>query len=180
LEEKFSKLPPDAARVTPVRSEKDILEEILELVREQSRYVTRQEDLLEMQQRARYENEKRHIDEGRRFEELKVLLTARDRERPILAGESISLRAIKKAVCAAIAFANERNVLQALENGKWSREEDTVIVETNLSKAMVGLVITPSVIQIAVKAIEELGETLQFRIVGSPATTERDASRSTL
>jgi hypothetical protein len=57
LEEKFRALPPGSPSTAPQRTEKEILEEILELVRAQTRLVPRQEELIAQWQRVRFEEE---------------------------------------------------------------------------------------------------------------------------
>jgi len=187
LEDKFSKLPADVARAIPARSEKDILEEILELVRGQARFVSRHEDLVMMQERLRHENQQRHAEERLYIEELKALLSDRDRRlwdfsRQIFSRQiqtSATLSDFKNAVCAALSSANENTALESLKDGTWSRNQGAVIVQTDLSKTMLGLVINPHVIHLATKAISELGEKLQFEVRGSRTTQKHDPALET-
>ncbi len=179
LHEKFSKLPPDAASVTPARTEKDLLEEILELVRSQVRSANRQDQLLAMQLRALDENEKRHMEERVHFEEMKAVLAERDRKywdsaRNILGGLRTSLDDVKNAVCAALVLANEHSASSCLKDGRWSKVDGVVTVETNLSKTMLRMVITPEVHQLVSRAMAEFGEPSQLRVVGSSPSTERE------
>ncbi|MEO6910702.1 MAG: toll/interleukin-1 receptor domain-containing protein [Edaphobacter sp.] len=172
LDDRLSKLPLDAPSESPTRSEKDLLEEILELVRGQARSVIRQEDLLMMQEKTWYENKKRQVDERARFEEMMAILGERDRKlwdslRPFLPGTRYSLDEIKKVICTALLNTNEHIASERLENGRWSIVDGAVVVEADLSKAMLGLIITPGVLRVANTAMAELGEPWRFRAICS-------------
>ncbi len=158
LEDKFSKLPADVARAIPARSEKDILEEILELVRGQARFVSRQEDLVMMQERLWHENQQRHAEERLYIEELKALLSDRDRR----------LWDFSRQI-----FSRQIQTSATLSDFK------NAVVQTDLSKTMLGLVINPHVIHLATKAISELGEKLQFEVRGSRTTQKHDPALET-
>jgi TIR domain len=182
LEDKLSKLPPDVPRAMPARSERDILEEILELARGQTRFVGHMEDLVMLQERARHENQQRHADERAYIEELQALLNDRDRRlwntsRSLLVNATLS--DFKNAVCAALSSANENAALELLKNGTWSRNQRAVVVQTDLSKTTLDLIINPHIIHLATKAISELGEKLQFQVAGSGTTQKPNSALGT-
>ena len=83
LEEKLSKLPTDAARATPVRTERDLLEEVLELVRDEARSSAgRQEELILAQRLVDVLHQERDIRQGEThalFSEMKMFLMDRDK-----------------------------------------------------------------------------------------------------
>jgi hypothetical protein len=135
-----------------------------------------------MQERLRHENQQRHAEERFYIEELKALLSDRDRRlwdfsRPIQT--SATLSDFRNAVCAALSSANENTALESLKDGTWSRNQGAVIVQTDLSKTMLGLVINPHVNHLATKAISELGEKLQFEVRGSRTTQKHDPALET-
>ena len=133
LDEKFSKLPADTARATPTRTEKDLLEEILELVRGQARLTSRHDELLMtqkmIQERMRYEDEKRQVELHVLSEELKASLLGRDQSlRELLhrrlGGVIPAIEEVKRTICEALILDHQVTAADALMHGKWSRVDD--------------------------------------------------------
>jgi hypothetical protein len=108
MKEQLSKLPSDTAMATPARTEKDMLEEILGLMRDQVRFPSRPEELQKILAEM---NERRHYDDARQQENAaslleKLKLTMVDRDRSLLdilhrrlGGVIPSVEEIKTRVC---------------------------------------------------------------------------------
>jgi hypothetical protein len=183
LGEKFSKLPADTARATPARTEKDLLEEILELVRSQARFTGRQDDLLMMQEKLRYDNEMRQVDVHARLEDMRKFLLDRDdslREmlHHRLEGVIPNVEEVKAKVCEVLALNRQTSASDALLDSRWSRADGEVVVETNLSKTMLPIVINPAAHAMTVRAMVELGDFSRLRVIPSAATAERKSVRA--
>jgi hypothetical protein len=185
LEEKFSKLPADADRATPIRTEKDLLEEILELVRSQARFIGRQDELLMsqrvMQEALADESRRRQAESYMRLEEMKASLLDRDKSLQDMLirrlGLAIpSVEDVKAKICEALAKNQQSSAQDVLMDSKWSRIDGDVVVEIPLSKTMLPVVINADVLAIATRAMVELGETSKLKIVSINAAAERKSS----
>jgi hypothetical protein len=182
LDEKFSKLPVDAARATPARTEKDLLEEILELVRSQARFTGRQEDFVMMQEKLRYDNEMRQVDTQARFDDMKKFLLDRDRSLLEILHRRLgnvipSMEEIKTKVCEVLVLDNQPSAADALLEGQWRRVDGEIRVEVNLSKTMLPVVINPAAYRLTTQVMAEIGEFSRVRIVPSSTPLTRKVSQ---
>jgi hypothetical protein len=183
LEEKFSKLPADTDRVTPARTEKDLLEEILEMVRSQARYIGRQDEMLMVQKMIADENARQQAETYVRFEELKVLLLDRDKSLRDMLNRRLgvpipTIEELKAKVCEALSVNHQTSATEALMDSKWSKIDGDVVVEVPLSKTMLPAVINPTALAITTRVMEELGESSKLRIVSIHAAAERKSSHT--
>jgi len=183
LEEKFSKLPADTARATPTRTEKDLLEEILELVRSQARFTGRQDDFLMMQERLRHDNEMRQVDVHARLEDMKSFLLDRDNSLREMLHRQLgvvipSVDEIKAKVCEMLTLNHQTSASDALLDSRWSRGVGEVVVETNLSKTMLPVVINPDAHKLSTQVMAEMGEFSRLRLVSSSAPLTRKVSQA--
>lgn len=183
LEEKISKLPTDTARATPARTEKDLLEEILELVRSQARFTGRQDDFVMMQEKLRYDNEMRQVDVHARLEDMKSFLLDRDNSlremlHRQLGGVIPSVEEVKAKVCEMLTLNHQTSASDALLDSRWSRGVGEVVVETNLSKTMLPVVINPDAHKLSTQVMVELGEFSKLRIIPSSAPLTRKVSQA--
>jgi hypothetical protein len=183
LEEKFSKLPTDSARATPTRTDKELLEEILELVRSQARFTGRQDDFVMMQEKLRYDNEMRQVDVHARLEEMKSFLLDRDNSlremlHRQLGGVIPSVEEVKVKVCEMLTLNHQISASDALLDSRWSRGVGEVVVETNLSKTMLPVVINPAAHKLSTQVMAEIGEFSRLRIVPSSAPLTRKVSQA--
>ena len=181
MEEKLSKLPTDAARATPARTEKDLLEEVLELVRDQARSSTVRHDELFAQRLVSTMDRDRDFRQSETyalFSELKAFLVDRDKSlRNILHrrldGTAPTVEEIKTKVCEALVLKLQPSAADALRDARWSRTDGDVVVETELSKTMLAVVINSEVHKISLKAMADLGEFSDLRVLPSKTLTER-------
>jgi hypothetical protein len=172
MKEQFSKLPLGAAKATPTRSEKDMLEEILGLMRDQTRITSRPDELMKMlatiYDKRHYEDEQQRLEAHMLFEKVKMLTLDRDRSllgilQRRLGGIIPSLDEIKTKVCEELVANRLHSASDALLDAKWSRIDGDVLVETELSKTMLPVVINPTAEAISIRAMEELGEMSKLR-----------------
>jgi hypothetical protein len=172
MKEQFSKLPSDRAKTTPSRTEKDMLEEILGLMRDQGRLTSRPEELMkamvEMEAKRRYDDERQENETRAFLERMKVFLSDRDRAllgvlHRRLGGIIPTVEEIKTRVCEELAANRLPSAADALLDARWVRVDGDVVVQTNLSKTMLPVVINPSAEAISTRAMEELGEVSKLR-----------------
>ena len=186
LEERLSKLPTDTARVTPARTEKDLLEEVLELVRDQARSSAGRQDEISFvaQKQAeglRHERDIRQVETHALFTEMKEFLVNRDRLllgtlHRRLGGTVPTLEELKIKVCAALESNRLSSAVDVMLEGRWSRRDGDVVVETDLSRAMLPVVVNSEAHKIALQAMADIGEFSTLTVLPAKTLIQRTLS----
>lgn len=187
MKEQFSKLPSDRTKTTPARTEKDMLEEILGLMRDQGRLTGRPDEFLkilaEMEDKRHYEDARQQANAHMLLDKLRVLILDRDRSllgilQRRLGGIMPSVEEIKTKVCEELAASRLSSAADAMLDAKWSRRIDgDVVVETELSKTMLSVIMNPEAERIAVRAMTELGDVFSLRFAPGAALTQQKPAR---
>jgi hypothetical protein len=185
MKEQLSKLPSDTAKATPARTEKDMLEEILEMLR--GRLTSRPDELIKMliddiNENRHHEDQRQRDDARMLLEKLNLLISDRDRSllgilHRRLGGVIPSVEEIKTRVCEDLYAKHLTAAADTLHDAQWSRIDGDVVVETNLSKVMLPVVVNAEAEKISVRAMQELGDVSRLRFAFAAVPSQQKPAR---
>jgi hypothetical protein len=139
LEEQIQKLPSDSLSVSPKRTEKDLLEEVLELVRGQARMANRYEELLAFITHARDEENAQRERYTMRVESLYELLLGLRDELTTTAEQRQFLMKVRDVAAEALRQGGQDTAAALLKSGKWTYRNGHIVVEVTVKKTMLAL-----------------------------------------
>jgi hypothetical protein len=180
LEEKFRTLPPGSPSTAPQRTEKEILEEILELVRAQARLVPRQEGVIAEWQRARIEEAIGREKLLARISELNeyfIAMQSASSERDELTTANYRrflLTQARSAVVGALEKAGHQTAASLLQAGKWRYFSRHIHVRVGVKKAMLSLTLNKEANQLVEEALRSIGINSKLTVFPQDSTAERE------
>ena len=161
LEAKFAALPPDAATAVSERTQKEILEEILELVRSQARLTSRQDEFAMIQEKIQHEFANRLAQERVEHDRLFSFQREsdlRERTRRIAEKKARGLANLKSEVCAALERKGHLAAANLLRESRWSRVHGALLASTALSSRKVNEAINQEAALIISGVLQNLGQ----------------------
>jgi TIR domain len=182
LEEKFRALPSGSPSTAPQRTDKAILEEILELVRAQTRLVPRQEELIAQLHRARSEeaiSREKLIADISRLREHSISIESASSKQDELATTANRLRFLltqaRSAVHEALDKAGHQTAASILQEGKWSYLNGAVHVKVSVKKTMLALTMNTEANKVVGEALRSIGIKSTLTAVPQHPTAENES-----
>jgi hypothetical protein len=156
LEEQIHKLPPDALSISPKRTEKDLLEEVLELVRGQARMASRYEELLALMTHARDEENAQRQGYTMRLESMYELLFGLREDLTKSAEQRRFLMEVRDVAAEALRLGGHETAAALLNSGKWAYRNGYIAVEVTVKKTMLALVLNGEALRIILDVLKPM------------------------